>query len=332
MTETDPDIYADERPERRVRGGRAPVIVNIGASGGVGTTTLALMQAQLAAENSRVPRVALVDAHLGRSDIRSWLAIGPKAPSVNTAFVEGDYRKALLDKDSVNKYRPASAHDISFGTVLASPDSFTTAEHILRSIEMARSVVDLVIVDSGSYGINPGGSFAQVALPLINSGAYALVASEMNRVATRAALDVLKVLAHEQVDRDRVGVVINRLDTAFADSKPTGSARTRQQVFIDQLLPLGNHIGSVDLDDTGVRSVMVKGQIPTLNLSMSSTVGVLLHRVTGRTVFEDLAAAGEVDAKLRNRVAANYDNQDSVAQPVKQPVRRGLGLRIPGRH
>lgn len=306
------DLFEDDRTHRRVRGQKAPVLVVFGAAGGLGATTTALMISELAVTVGSIPRVVLVDARTGRSDIRTWLSISDKVPSLSTAVISSDPRRALADANVINGNRPASVNNIGFGVITSTADETVKPETVLGAIDAARLVTDLVVVDAGVCDTNQNSTYTSIALPLLLSGAWGLMVTQMGRIQLPVTLRTLGDLkAAHNVGRDRLAFLINRNDPAFTSSKMK-NGHTRMGEFTSRVLPMAQSIGVVDEDHAGIGAVMVSGQIPTKHRALGSACAILLQRITGRSGFEALAVAGTVEQKLLVAGDAGYDNQDGV--------------------
>jgi pilus assembly protein CpaE len=116
-----------------------------GAKGGVGTTTLAINTA-IALHRELKRSVALVDANLQFGDHRVFLDLGPDQRSIVDAITA-----TAIDAEVVR--RVVVRHDSGIDLLLA-PPSPESAElvsgdqhHLLRVIEVLRSMYDYVVVD-----------------------------------------------------------------------------------------------------------------------------------------------------------------------------------------
>lgn len=306
----DDEAFTDDRANRRVRGRKSPVVVVAGSVGGVGVTTAALMLSEIAAGVGRIPRVVLVDARTGRSDIRTWLSANSKLPSLATAVIEDDVRLALVDSGRLNAHRPSSLNNISFGAILTDPENHVPTEIVLEAINSARDIADLVIVDVGPFDLSPESSYLRVGVRLLQYGAWGLIVTELSRLAAPSTIAMMGGLNTAfDIPRDRLAVLINKVDSSFADHK-LKSGKSRLDDFVSRLLPFGMVLAAVPDDDKGVRDPMMLGQIPTKHLKFGSATGTMLRRVTGREEFEALSAAAEVDATfLANEADDDYSNQ-----------------------
>lgn len=321
------EAFTDDRPNRRVRGRKSPVIVVAGSTGGVGATTASLMLAEIAAGVGRIPRVVLVDARTGRSDIRTWLSANAKLPSLATAVIEDDVRLALADSGTLNAHRPSSLNNISFGAILTDQENYTPTATVLEAIDSARDIADLVIVDVGPYDLSPESTYLRVGVRLLQFGAWGLVVAELSRLSAPTTIAMLGGLnTVYDIPRDRLAVLVNKVDAAFGDHR-LKSGKTRLDDFLSRLVPTSMVLGAVPDDDKGVRDPMMLGQIPTKHLKMGSAMGTLLRRVTGREEFEALSAAAEVDPSfLANEADDDYSNQrphDASSTKRRGFLRRG---------
>lgn len=320
------DLFADKNSTRRVIGRKCPVLVIAGSTGGAGTTMVAAMTAETAAGPGRVPRVVLVDAQTGRNDLRSWLCVSAKVPSVDTAMVESDPKRALTDNTLLNKSRPDHLHDISFGAILPAPDVFTPYQFVLDAIDVARDVADIVIVDVGVYSCDPDGCYSKVGLPLISTGAWFLGVTPMSRNAASAAQEMFGHLSTQSIPRDRISFLVNRYSPEFALASSDGASKSRLALFGESLIARAHNAGAVAENAKDISSVMIRGQIPTRSVELSSLVAALLQRITGRESFEALSTAASVGSKMLKSFGDGYDNQEATSAATKGrfSIRRGV--------
>lgn len=135
--------FGRAQPPQPAAAGR--VVAFYGAKGGVGTTTLAINTA-IALRKELKRNVALVDANLQFGDHRVFLDLGPTSRSIVDSLSAGTVDVDLLRQSMVR-------HETGVELLLA-PSSPEQAElvspqqhHVLRIVEMLRSVYELTVVD-----------------------------------------------------------------------------------------------------------------------------------------------------------------------------------------
>ncbi|HUP82668.1 MAG TPA: response regulator [Candidatus Limnocylindria bacterium] len=185
--------------QRRVASGR--VVAFYGAKGGVGTTTLAINTA-IAAHRDLKRSVCLVDANLQFGDHRVFLDLGPDSRSIVDAVSAGAIELELL-RDAIVR------HETGVELLLA-PSSPEQAEHVsapqhhlLRVVEMLRSVYELVIVDMDEH-------FDDHMLDVIGIADRLVVVLTADLSCVKNVRLVLETMAQLQVPQERLMLVLNR--------------------------------------------------------------------------------------------------------------------------
>ncbi|MEA2675886.1 MAG: pilus assembly protein CpaE [Chloroflexota bacterium] len=185
--------------ERRAASGR--VVAFYGAKGGVGTTTLAINTA-IAAHRELKRSVCLVDANLQFGDHRVFLDLGPDSHSIVDAVSAGIVELDMLRQAIVR-------HETGVELLLA-PASPEQAElvsqpqhHLLRIVEMLRSVYDLVLVDMDER-------FDDHLLDVIGIADRFVVVLTADLSCVKNVRLVLETMAQLQVPQERLMLVLNR--------------------------------------------------------------------------------------------------------------------------
>jgi pilus assembly protein CpaE len=191
--------FGRSQPQRRATGGR--VVAFYGAKGGVGTTTLAINTA-IALRKELARNVALVDANLQFGDHRVFLDLGPDQRSIVDALSAGTPDLDLLRQAIVR-------HDTGVELLLA-PPSPEQAElvsqpqhHLLRIVEMLRSVYELVLVDMDER-------FDDHLLDVIGIADRLVVVLTADLSCVKNVRLVLETMAQLQVPQERLMLVLNR--------------------------------------------------------------------------------------------------------------------------
>jgi len=185
--------------QRRAANGR--IVAFYGAKGGVGTTTLAINTA-IAAQRELKRSVCLVDANLQFGDHRVFLDLGPDSRSIVDAVGGGTVDLDMLRQSVVR-------HETGVDLLLA-PSSPEHAElvsqplhHLLKVVELLRTVYDLVIVDMDER-------FDDHLLDVIGIADRLVVVLTADLSCVKNVRLVLETMAQLQVPQERLMLVLNR--------------------------------------------------------------------------------------------------------------------------
>ena len=187
------------QPERRQNSGR--VVAFYGAKGGVGTTTLAINTA-IALQRELKRSVALVDANLQFGDHRVFLDLGPDSRSIVDAVSAGMVELDMLRQAIVR-------HETGVELLLAppSPDQAELVSHeqhhMLRVIEMLRTLYDHVLVDMNSR-------LDDHMLDVIGVADRLVVVMTADLSCVKNVRLVLETMSQLQVPQERLMLVLNR--------------------------------------------------------------------------------------------------------------------------
>lgn len=191
--------FGRSQPDRRTASGR--VVAFYGAKGGVGTTTLAINSAiALAKELKR--NVCLVDGNLQFGDHRVFLDLGPDSHSIVDAVSAG-----MVELDMLR--RAVVRHETGVELLLAppSPDQAELVSHeqhhMLKVVEMLRSVYDLVLVDMDQR-------LDDHMLDLIGIVDRLVVVLTADLSCVKNVRLVLETMAQLGVPQERLMLVLNR--------------------------------------------------------------------------------------------------------------------------
>jgi pilus assembly protein CpaE len=189
---------AQPQPSRPTSG---HVVAFYGAKGGVGTTTLAINTA-IAAQRELKRSVCLVDANLQFGDHRVFLDLGPDSRSIVDAVSDGTVELDML--------RQATVRHESGVELLLAPSSPEQAEfvsqpqhHLLKVVEMLRSVYELVIVDMDER-------FDDHLLDVIGIADRLVVVLTADLSCVKNVRLVLQTMAQLRVPQERLMLVLNR--------------------------------------------------------------------------------------------------------------------------
>ena len=185
--------------QRRAASGR--VVAFYGAKGGVGTTTLAINTA-IAAHRDLKRSVALVDANLQFGDHRVFLDLGPDSRSIVDTVNGGGVELDLLRQSMV---RHESGVELLLAPSVPEQAELISAQqhHMLRVVEMLRSVYELVIVDMDKR-------FDDHLLDVIGIADRLVVVLTADLSCVKNVRLVLETMAQLQVPQERLMLVLNR--------------------------------------------------------------------------------------------------------------------------
>ncbi|SDH34705.1 hypothetical protein [Microbacterium sp. 77mftsu3.1] len=247
------------------------------ATGGAGTTTLALLTAQTAAVAGL--RVLLIDANSQQGDIASALRVSRAGfPAVGKAEVGN----LIVSAAQLNAARPASAPDVAFDVILAPArgEVAVAASSAYRAaIADARQAYDLIVVDSPVL-VGSGEFERELILPAVTDGAWAagLVVHDYSAIAaTRSTFAALNAR----------GLPAER--TVMLGSRWPARDRNAEQ-FTAMFGAYGMHAGFA-FDDPNVSAQKSAGNLLVGSRALAPALAALLRQVTGKDVF---TAGGEV--------------------------------------
>jgi pilus assembly protein CpaE len=193
--------FQRSQPQQQRRATSGRVVAFYGAKGGVGTTTLAINTA-IAAQRDLKRSVCLVDANLQFGDHRVFLDLGPDSRSIVDAVSRGTVDLDMLRQAVVR-------HETGVELLLA-PSAPEQAElvsapqhHLLRIVEMLRSVYELVIVDMDER-------FDDHMLDVIGIVDRLVVVLTADLSCVKNVRLVLETMAQLQVPQERLMLVLNR--------------------------------------------------------------------------------------------------------------------------
>lgn len=176
---------------------KGTVIALIGAKGGVGVTTIIT---QLAAELAGIHRVLAIDLDLGMGDLSSMFDVNPK-DTIADLLTRADRIDERVLAASVDVHR-TKVH------ILATPADVdnigeVNPDDLYAIINASAKAYQFVLIDCGTY-INTAVQMAVQAADVV------VVVTNPEVVAIRDAFRRLKMLERNQVDKERIKLVVNR--------------------------------------------------------------------------------------------------------------------------
>jgi pilus assembly protein CpaE len=177
------------------------VIAFYGAKGGVGTTTLAINSA-IALHRELKHSVALIDANLQFGDHRVFLDLGPTQRSIIDAVEATSIDAEILRRVMIR-------HDSGVDLLLApsAPESADLVSveqhHLLRIIELMRSMYDYVVVDMDDH-------LDEHMLDVIGAADRLVVVMTADLSCLKNVRLVLATMSQLAVPDERLMLVLNR--------------------------------------------------------------------------------------------------------------------------
>jgi MinD-like ATPase involved in chromosome partitioning or flagellar assembly len=237
----------------------SPIIVTFAGKGGVGKSTMAIALGQRAVQVGGLGRVVVVDMNRGQGDLRKYLRVARSGlPSIYDAAISGDIRRAIVTPTVINTKRDPSLPGLNIGVILAPSDTqadptVVTSEIYGAAIDLARSVSDLVIVDTQIVeASDTSGLIDEIVIPLLRNGAWGLAISDSSMPGVDNLIHRLNHFADNGVPNTRMLCALNRA------SPESGLNSEQMQKVIAQY---GSWMGSVP-NDPAVANTFETGRIP----------------------------------------------------------------------
>lgn len=279
---------------------RGKVIVVMSAKGGVGKSSSALNIAQYAAEHGPEGlRVCVVDANRGQGDLRTYLRI-PSAPipTVYDAARTREPSAAFSTPNTLAQYRDERWGRIGFALVPAPPADLAdphvvTAEVYRQVIEHARTVADIVIVDTQIFeAVDTTNLWDKVMVPLMANDAWSLAISDTSPPGVRNLVERLSTFAGRGVDKGRVMIALNKVAEADRETAAALGERLRTQ---------GRYLGSIAMDPR-IDAESKLGRLSHNNEHFAPVLAAALHSVTGLSEFDPARLVVEEKPSFMSRL------------------------------
>jgi len=280
-----------------IRGRMGQVIVSAAGKGGVGKSVTAITLADTAAAAGL--SAVLVDANRGQADLRKYLRLGD-APlrTAFDAYSTGDPSQAVLRPNDYGHLRQAAKLDIpDFAIVLGPPrdqadPQYASAQVYGQIIDYARSIADLVIVDTQIVESHRTDLWDQLLVPALRSDAWLVGITDESSPGVSNLLDRLGELQEAGVPNARTLVLATQYEN-FTDEDAV--------YFQARFASLGTLIGATGMDPN-FHDQMNMGRIVSNSPAIAPSTRAILQRVTGRAdLFADPAEAPR-DRKPRRRL------------------------------
>lgn len=278
--------------------GGCPTIIVFGAKGGVGKTTTSIHLAQRAGRLCPDMRVTLIDANRGQGDIRTKLRT-LNVPTIFDALPEGG-RGAIITPPALDKDRPAHLDPLAFALIAAPPSELSdptqvTPEVYQNALNEARSVSDLVIVDTQiSEKYDTTKLFENFLIPLLikDENAWGVGATEDSPESINNLLERL----HQYRTRGvKPGKIFTLIAQAHAHNTPE-DLRDFESMF-DQA---SSFAGAVPYNKT-IYNRLSSGILCESIPQVAAPLDRILYAVTGKDAFTAKKTAKEKPRKKKRR-------------------------------
>lgn len=195
--------------------------------GGAGATTVITHAARLLAEQEPSAKICLVDLDIQTGSVAQYLGIEP--PVDLGGLLDAGQR---MDSDLVGATLLESEHGFR---VLAAPLAIRPLEsvevnHILRLFDILRARFDYVLVDLPS-------AWSNWSLSLASTSDRVMLVCGTTIASLRQAKRKIELLADVGVDRQRIGIVANKLERRLF--KSIGAAEVEAALGCEVLASLG---------------------------------------------------------------------------------------------
>lgn len=253
-----------------------PIIVSMASKGGVGKTTIATALAERAAKAGL--RVTLIDGNRGQGGVRKFLRVNERVVSIYDAAVRSDPKVAIAYPKEIAAARDPKLPPINFAVVLAPPDaladpSVVTAQMYAEAVRYARSVSDLVILDTQiSERFDTTGIIESVAIPAIGSvGGFGIGITDDSNEGIRNLAERLEHFSSIGIGREHLLSIVNKM--GYFDDSIVASIRSRydqNSVFVgvvgmDDDFKNKHNVGIIDVDSSSLA--------PALTAILRNTTG-----------------------------------------------------------
>lgn len=263
-------------------------------------SSTALNIAQYAAEHGPEGlRVCVVDANRGQGDLRTYLRI-PSAPipTVYDAARTREPSAAFSTPNTLAQYRDERWGRIGFALVPAPPADLAdphvvTAEVYRQVIEHARTVADIVIVDTQIFeAVDTTNLWDKVMVPLMANDAWSLAISDTSPPGVRNLVERLSTFAGRGVDKGRVMIALNKVAEADRETAAALGERLRTQ---------GRYLGSIAMDPR-IDAESKLGRLSHNNEHFAPVLAAALHSVTGLSEFDPARLVVEEKPSFMSRL------------------------------
>ena len=272
-------VAIERRGNRRSRAERGELVIVSSGRGGGGKSTTALGLADKAAKAEL--SCIVIDANRGQPDVRIYMAIPRSAPvpTIYDAHATQDVTAAFMFPGDYATYRSAQGLNTpDFGLVLG-PRSAQQADQKYSSprvygdvIDHARTLADVVIVDTQMMEQEPSDLWRHLFIPLLRADAWLVAVTDDSPPGRSNLEERLRALREDGVESGRTMVLASHY-AAYTD---------RDEAQLNQIYSgLGSVIGHTDYDEK-YRQMTHDGHLDSSNPAVSPALNAILSRVTGR--------------------------------------------------
>ncbi len=280
-------------------GGGCKVIAVTGATGGVGSTSLAV---NLSCELASDPKnsVVLVDLDLALGDADVYLDTIPEYTltdvAQNIARLDFSLLKRSLTKHASGLYllpRPIQLEDVSLVTV----------EDLTRVINLLRATFSHLIIDTSK-------SFSALDMAAMEMADDVLMVTQLDLPCLRNVVRLMMSFEHHGKFRDKIKIVVNRVGQGGTSiSLKKAQATIGQEVYWQ--LP-NDFRTMIEVRNNGVPLLE---QAPKAQITQ--TISLLASDLTGRV---DEAEGADAKSKSRSWLGLWPTRSDRKGEPSPEPV------------
>ncbi len=205
----------------------APMVTVIRSAGGCGATTVVThLAAALAGKSGKDRRVCVVDLDMQSGEVAPFVGKSPKV-TIASVLEAGD----RLDAEMLRGALTDSGHGFS---IIAAPDMITPLESVnvdqlLKLLSLVRKSFDIVLVDLPADWTN-------WALSVAAESSELLLITDLSIASLRQAKRRLGLLSSVGVKKEKIGVVVNRVERHMF--KTIGVDQVRDALKCDVLTTL----------------------------------------------------------------------------------------------
>lgn len=259
----------------------AHTIMSIAGKGGVGKSMIALTLAERAARVGGL-RVAVIDGNRGQGDLRTYLRLArAPLPTVYDVAAGADPASVIVRPDQIAANRLQSLDRIHFAVALAplegmAEKSVVTSGVYGRVLEVARSMADLVVVDTQiAESSDTSGLFDDLWIPALVQYAHMVGITNLNAASIENLSNRVEGFRDAGVATDNISIVLNDAPHEIDYN---------QQRISDHLATLGWLRGRVAHDES-IIAANNTGEVPWDHAVLAPVLDQILFAVTGLAEF-----------------------------------------------
>lgn len=284
-------------PRQRTHGEKCPSLYVFAAKGGAFKTTTALQLAQRAAKHGGL-KVVLVDMNRGQGGTRVLMRlVGSNMPTVFDYASRSDVSPAqvVVGPEVLNNGRSTEFDRVEFSAAFAPPDTvddvsyrLVTAQSYADVIEYARTIADLVIVDTQTLdSVDSTGLIDNVMAPALAGGAWGLALTDSGAEGATFLVNRLAKFSRRGSDQGRILLAVTKVDPSVA---------RLADVLLSEYASMATPLGPIIFDRT-VEQSLSSSKFAEDSEAVVGVIDAALYRVTGNPRFNEPHVAPTVKRK-----------------------------------